>query len=171
MNQTVHTINLLTTIVGTPVEVIAYTGCLAHERIEVEDTAIAAIRFASGALGMLVGTTSVHPGYPKQIAIHGERGSAVIEQEDVLKWDFTPATAADDEVKRRFAAKVGASGGAADPKAISHEGHRRQLADFVDAICANRPPKVDGREGRRAVELICAVYESNRTGRVVELRS
>ena len=50
-------------------------------------------------------------------------------------------------VKERFAAKVGASGGAADPKAISHEGHRRQLADFVDAIRDNRPPKVDGREG------------------------
>src|SRR5574338_1140676 len=103
---------------------------------------------------MLVGTTSVHPGYPKQIGIHGDKGSAVIEQEDVLKWDFEPATPEDEEVKRRFAAKVGASGGAADPKAISHEGHRRQLADFVEAIRDNRPPAVDGREGRRAVAVI-----------------
>ena len=78
-----------------------------------------------------------------------------------------PADATDDEVKERFAAKVGASGGAADPKAISHEGHRRQLADFVDAVRGARLPKVDGREGKKAVELICAIYESNRTGRAV----
>ena len=64
----------------------------------------------------------------------------------------------------------GASGGAADPKAISHEGHRRQLADFVAAVREGRAPKVDGREGKKAVDLICAIYESNRTGRVVELR-
>ncbi|MDB5312066.1 MAG: oxidoreductase [Gemmataceae bacterium] len=170
MNQAIHNVDLLLWMMGPAAAVSGLTATLAHERIEVEDTAVAAIRFKSGALGVLVATTSVHPGYPKQIAIHGDKGSAVIEQEDVLKWDFTPATPDDDEVKKRFAAKVGASGGAADPKAISHEGHRRQLADFVDAIRANRPPKVDGREGKRAVDLICAVYESNRTGKVVEIR-
>ena len=83
---------------------------------------------------------------------------------------FTPETDEDKAVRARFAAKVGASGGAADPKAISHEGHRRQLADFVEAVQGNRPPKVDGREGRKSVDLICAIYESNRTGKVVELR-
>jgi len=170
MNQAIHNVDLLLWMMGPAAQVCGLTATLAHERIEVEDTAVAAIRFKNGALGVLVGTTSVHPGYPKQIAVHGDKGSAVIEQEDVLRWDFTPATAEDEEVRRRFAAKVGASGGAADPKAISHEGHRRQLADFVDAIRQNRPPKVDGREGKRAVDLICAVYESNRTGKVVELR-
>ena len=169
MNQAIHNVDLLLWMMGPATHVCGLTAMLAHERIEVEDTAVAAIRFASGALGMLVGTTSVHPGYAKQIAIHGDKGSAIIEQEDVLKWDFAPATPADDEIRSRFAAKVGASGGAADPKAISHEGHRRQLADFVDAIRENRSPKVDGREGKRAVDLICAVYESNRTGRMVEV--
>ena len=115
-----------------------FTATLAHERIEVEDTAVAVLRFASGALGVIQATTSVHPGYPKTIAVHGDRGSAVIEQEDVLRWDFTPETDDDRRVKERFAAKVGASGGAADPKAISHEGHRRQLADFVDAVRTER---------------------------------
>ena len=118
---------------------------------------------------MLVGTTSVHPGYPKQIAIHGERGSAVIEQEDVLRWDFRPEAPEDAEVMRRFAQKVGASGGASDPAAISHVGHARQLGDFVQAIRANAAPQVDGREGRKAVAAICAIYESARTGRTVEL--
>jgi predicted dehydrogenase len=130
---------------------------------------VAVIRFASGALGVIQATTSVHPGYPKTIAVHGDRGSAVIEQDDVLRWDFTPETADDRAVKERFAAKVGASGGSADPKAISHEGHRRQLADFVDAVHNNRPPRVDGREGKKAVDLICAIYESARTGKTVAL--
>jgi UDP-N-acetyl-2-amino-2-deoxyglucuronate dehydrogenase len=170
MNQAIHNVDLLLWMMGPAASVCGLTATLAHERIEVEDTAVAAIRFKSGALGVLIGTTSVHPGYPKQIAVHGDKGSAVIEEADVLKWDFEPPTPDDAAVKERFAAKVGASGGAADPKAISHEGHRRQLADFVDAVRVKRLPKVDGREGKKAVDLICAIYESNRTGRVVELR-
>ncbi len=167
MNQAIHSVDLLLWMMGDAVSVVGFTAMLAHERIEVEDTAVAAIRFQNGALGIIQATTSVHPGYPKTIAIHGDKGSAVIEQEDVLRWDFAPALPTDDEVKARFAAKVGASGGAADPKAISHEGHRRQLADFVAAIRDDRPPAVDGREGRKAVALIRAIYESNRTGRAV----
>lgn len=169
MNQAIHSVDLLLWMMGDVTHVSGFTAMLAHERIEVEDTAVAVLRFKSGALGVIQATTSVHPGYPKTIAIHGNKGSAVIEQEDVLRWDFSPPTPEDDAIKTRFAAKVGASGGAADPKAISHEGHRRQLADFVEAIRDNRPPAVDGREGRKAVQLICAIYESNRTGRVVAI--
>ena len=170
MNQAIHSVDLLLWMMGEATHVSGFTATLAHERIEVEDTAVAVVRFQSGALGVIQATTSVHPGYPKTIAVHGDRGSAVIEQEDVLRWDFTPPLPADDAVRRRFAAKVGASGGAADPKAISHEGHRRQLADFAAAIRDDRPPAVDGREGRKSVELICAVYDSQRTGRAVPLR-
>jgi predicted dehydrogenase len=111
----------------------------------------------------------VHPGYPKTIAIHGDRGSAVIEHEDVLRWDFNPPTPADEQVKERFAQKVGASGGASDPSAISHRGHMLQLSDFVAAIRENRVPQVDGREGRKAVATICAIYDSARTGKVIAM--
>jgi predicted dehydrogenase len=170
MNQAIHNVDLLLWMMGDVAVVSGFTATLAHERIEVEDTAVAVLRFQNGALGVIQATTSVHPGYPKTIAIHGDKGSVIIEQDDVLRWDFTPETEADQQTRQRFAAKVGASGGAADPKAISHEGHRRQLADFVEAIRGNRTPKVDGREGKKAVDLICAIYESHRTGRVVELR-
>jgi predicted dehydrogenase len=169
MNQAIHNVDLLLWMMGPAAMVSGFTATLAHERIEVEDTAVAVIRFKSGALGVIQATTSVHPGYPKTIAIHGDRGSATIEQDDVMRWDFTPETEADKAVKARFARKVGASGGSADPKAISHEGHRRQLADFAEAVRSNRPPKVDGKEGKKAVDLICAIYESNRTGKVVEV--
>ena len=170
MNQAIHNVDLLLWMMGDVSHVSGFTATLAHERIEVEDTAVACLRFRNGALGVIQATTSVHPGLPKTIAIHGDKGSAVIEQEDVLKWEFEPVVSGDAEVKARFAHKVGASGGSADPKAISHQGHARQLADFVQAIKDNRPPRVDGSEGRKAVALICAVYESMRTGRVVEIR-
>jgi predicted dehydrogenase len=111
----------------------------------------------------------VFPGYPKTVAVHGDKGSAVIEQDDVLRWEFTPQTPEDEQIKDRFAVKVGASGGSSNPAAISHVGHARQLTDFARALETGTAPLVDGREGRRAVELILAIYASAATGRTVEL--
>lgn len=169
MNQAIHNVDLLLWMMGDATHVSGFTATLAHERIEVEDTGVACLKFASGALGVIQAATSVHPGLPKTIAVHGDRGSAVIEQEDVLRWEFAQALPEDESIKQRFAQKAGASGGAADPKSISHQGHARQLADFVKAIQTNCMPRVDGREGRKSVALICAIYESMRTGRVVEI--
>ena len=169
MNQAIHNVDLLLWMMGPVQSVAAFTATLAHERIEVEDTAVAALRFKSGALGVIQATTSVHPGLPKTIAIHGDKGSVVVEQEDVLRWDFTPELPEDVTIRQRFAQKVGASGGASNPAAISHEYHRRQLADFVQAITTNTAPLVDGREGRKAVELIRAIYRSAATNQVITL--
>jgi UDP-N-acetyl-2-amino-2-deoxyglucuronate dehydrogenase len=169
MNQAIHSVDLLLWMMGPAAAVSGFTATLAHERIEVEDTAVAVVQFKSGALGVIQATTSVHPGYPKTIAVHGDKGSAVIEQEDVLRWDFAPEQEEDRAVRQRFAQKVGASGGASDPSAISHVYHARQLTDFVQALETGRPPLVDGREGRKAVEVILAIYRSAETGRVVEL--
>lgn len=169
MNQAIHNVDLLLWMMGDVARVAGFTATLAHERIEVEDTAVAALTFKNGALGVIQATTSVHPGLPKTIAVHGDKGSAVIEQEDLLKWEFLPPTPGDDAIRERFAQKLGVSGGASDPKAISFQGHARQLADFVGAIQTQRAPKVDGREGRKAVALICAIYESMRTGKIVSL--
>jgi len=94
------------------------------------------------------------------------RGPAEIEQDDIVRWDFDPPS--DDDARIRVM-KSGGGGGAADPEAIGHEGHRRQLADFVDAIRENRISQVDGREGRKSVELIQAICRADETGRVVEL--
>jgi len=169
MNQAIHNVDLLLWMMGDATHVSGFTAMLAHERIEVEDTAVACMRFKNGALGVIQATTSVYPGLPKTIGIHGDKGTVVIEQEDVLRWEFNPETADDAAVKARFAQKLGASGGSSDPKAISHQGHARQLADFVRAIGSNTSPRVDGREGRRAVALICAIYESMRTGKAVAI--
>jgi UDP-N-acetyl-2-amino-2-deoxyglucuronate dehydrogenase len=170
MNQAIHNVDLLLWLMGPVTHVSGFTAMLAHERIEVEDTAVACLRFAGGGLGVIQATTSVFPGLPKTIAIHGAKGTAIIEQDDVLRWDFQPETEEDRRVKERFAQKSGASGGSSNPAAISHVGHARQLADFVQAIATGKPPLVDGREGRRAVEVILGIYRSAATGRTVELR-
>jgi predicted dehydrogenase len=169
MNQAIHNVDLLLWLMGPATHVSGLIATLAHERIEVEDTAVACLRFTSGALGVIQAATSIHPGLPKTVAVHGDRGTIVIEQDDVLRWELTPETAEDRGVKERFAQKTGASGGASNPAAISHEGHARQLADFVRAVEENRPPLVDGREGRRAVELILAIYRSAAEGRTIPL--
>jgi predicted dehydrogenase len=169
MNQAIHNVDLLLWMMGRPTHITGYTATLAHERIEVEDTAVACLRFATGALGVIQAATSVYPGLPKTIAIHGDKGTAVIEQEDILRWDFDPETESDRTIRTRFAQKSGASGGASNPASISHVYHARQLADFVHAIEAGRPPQVDGREGRKAVEVILAIYQSAKDSRTVAL--
>src|SRR5207249_3684928 len=115
MNQAIHNVDLLLWMMGPATHVTGFIATLAHERIEVEDTAVACLRFQSGALGVIEATTSVHPGLPKTIAVHGDHGTAVIEQEDVLRWDFTPETPEDRALKERFTQKTGASGGSSNP--------------------------------------------------------
>ena len=170
MNQAIHNVDLLLWMMGPVTHISGFTATLAHERIEVEDTAVACLRFASGALGVIQATTSVHPGLPKTIAVHGDRGTVVIEQDDILRWELTPETPEDKAIKDRFAQRTGASGGSSNPAAISHVGHARQLVDFVRAIQTNSAPLVDGREGRKAVAVIEAIYQSAATGHAVTLQ-
>jgi UDP-N-acetyl-2-amino-2-deoxyglucuronate dehydrogenase len=169
MNQGIHQVDLLLWLMGPATHVFGCTAMLAHERIEVEDTAVACVRFKNGALGVIQATTSVWPGLPKTIGIHGDKGSVVVEQDDLVRWDFDPEHPSDEALRQRFAATSGASGGASNPAAISHVGHTRQLTDFVRSLETKTTPLVDGREGRRAVELILAIYESNASGRPVAI--
>src|SRR5207253_4627880 len=99
MNQAIHNVDLLSWMMGPVERISGFTATLAHERIEVEDTAVACLQFASGALGVIQATTSVHPGLPKTIGIHGDRGTVVIEQDDVLRWDFVGETKEDKEIR------------------------------------------------------------------------
>ncbi len=169
MNQAIHCVDLLVWLMGPVAEVRAQTALLAHQRIAVEDTAVAAIRFVSGALGVIEASTAVYPGYLKRIEIHGSAGSAVLEEEDLVKWDFAKKTKADDAILHKMANRKSSGGGAADPAAIGHQGHVRQFQDVVNAINKGTKPLIDGPEGRRAVEIILAIYKSAETGRAVPL--
>jgi predicted dehydrogenase len=164
MNQAIHNVDLLLWLMGEVESVAAFTATLAHERIEVEDTAVAALRFQNGALGVIEAATTAYPGLLKRIEIHGDRGSARVEQDDITLWSFQHGEPWDAEILSAIQGRSLGNSGASDPRGISHEGHREQLADFLQAIDQGRMPRVDGREGRRAVELIRAIYQSARRG-------
>jgi UDP-N-acetyl-2-amino-2-deoxyglucuronate dehydrogenase len=169
MNQAIHNVDLLQWLMGDVIAVSAMTATLAHERIEVEDTAVATVRFANGALGVIEAATSAFPGLLKRTEIHGSQGSARVEQDDVTLWEFATKEPGDEAIHARLNAPSGAKAGASDPRGISHAGHRDQLADFLGAIDEDRPAAVDGREGRKSVAIIRAIYESAREGRVVSI--
>jgi predicted dehydrogenase len=171
MNQAIHNVDLLTWLMGDVAEVAGFTATLAHERIEVEDTSVACVKFASGAIGVLEATTAAWPGLLKRTEIHGSRGTVIVEQDSILKWEFADELPEDAEIRSTLGVTSSSSGGAADPKAISFVGHQRQLQDFLDSIRDGRAPRVDGAEGRRSVEIILAIYAAARSGQTQRLRA
>ena len=150
-------------------EIRAQTALLAHKRITVEDHAVATLRFKNGALGVIEASTSIWPGYLKRIEIHGTEGSAVLEEEDLVKWDFAKRRARDRAIEEKMASKISTAGGAADPATIGHHGHAAQFKDVIRAIRKGTQPAIDGPEGRRSVEVILALYKAAETGRSVAL--
>lgn len=169
MNQAIHNVDLITWLMGDVAEITALTATLAHDRIEVEDTAVAALRFKNGALGVIEAATSAYPGLLKRTEIHGADGSARVEQDDITLWNFRSETDDDKRIAAEIQGRSAGNSGASDPRGISHAGHRDQLADFLHSIETSTAAKVDGREGRKAVEIIRAIYLSAKTRRTVEL--
>lgn len=159
MNQAIHQLDLLIWMMGDVEEVFAYAANLAHERIEVEDTLVASLRFANGALGHLSAATSLWPGRPKSLQIHGDRGMALLEDDMLVDWHVRDEP---QEARAAVLAEYGGqrTGGSSDPLAISFENHRRQYAEFAAALAEGRPPALGGFEGVRAVEVIAAAYRS-----------
>jgi predicted dehydrogenase len=170
MNQTVHTINLLSTIVGEPIEVFSYTACMAHERIEVEDTAVAVIKFATGALGIIHGTTAAYPGLDASLRIFGSKGSAVISNDELEFIHENSGQAPEIAMSEMTGLNQVTDDFALAPEDLSlGVAHRRQLADFVEAITTGRPPRVGTAEARVSLSVILAMYESAASGRPVKL--
>lgn len=169
MNQAIHSVDLLLWLAGPVREVRAHTACLAHERIAVEDTAVATLQFESGALGVIEASTAVFPGYLKRVELHGSAGSAALEEEDIVAWDFAEPAPDDQIVKQQLSEKISTAGGASDPKAIGHHGHAALFANVLASIEGREPLLCDGTEGRRSVELILAIYAAARSGGTIKL--
>ena len=169
MNQAIHSVDLLAWLMGPIESISANTAMLAHKRIAVEDVVTATLRFKSGALGVIEATTAAYPGMLKRIELHGSEGSAVLEEEDITVWDFAKRTRSDAALLERMAGKTETGGGAADPSAIGYHGHTAQFKDVLRAIKTGTRPAVDGPEGRKAVEIILAIYKSAESGRAIHL--
>jgi UDP-N-acetyl-2-amino-2-deoxyglucuronate dehydrogenase len=181
MNQGVHTVDLLVAMLGRPVEVFAYTGTLAHQRIEVEDVAVGVVRFESGALGVLHATTAAYPGLSARLHIHGDKGSLVIDNDELSFIHVTPAGnegeeraygslgSSENQVADYVTAPESSSGTGSDPAALSGTAHRRQYENFLAALAGQEPLRVDLATNRQAIAIITGAYESARTGRPVRL--
>jgi predicted dehydrogenase len=170
MNQGIHTIDLLQWLMGPVRRVTAMTRCIAHERIEVEDTGVAAIEFECGALGTIACTTSMWPGHFRIVEVSGDAGTVAMADQEFFFWQFRDERPEDADVRRRFLKFPAVSVGASNPSAgMTADGHRDNFADFLQALDEGRRPAIDGREARKAVQIILAIYESARTGRPVDL--
>src|SRR5215216_7553182 len=182
MNQGVHTVDLLMATMGRPVEVFAYTGTLAHERIEVEDAAVAVVRFENGALGVLHATTAAYPGLSARLQVHGDRGSVIIDNDKLTFIHLTPRDSSTEEraygqpgaAINQIADYPEASGAVAqtagsNPGQLAIDAHRRQYENFLGALAGEEPLRVDLETNRQAIAIITGVYESARTGKAVAL--
>ena len=167
MNQAIHGLDLLQWFAGLPSEVFAWTTRRVHTGIEGEDTACASLRFPGGALGTIAATTAAWPGWSRRIELCGEHGSIALEDDRIVRWDFAQAEPGDEAIRGAPPAEELGSG-AGSPGAIALAGHVRQYQDFVAALRAKRPLAIDGREGRKAVLFVNALYESARLGRPVK---
>jgi predicted dehydrogenase len=169
MNQSIHAIDQLQWFMGPVKSVQAYSDILGHERINVEDAAVAVLEFACGAMGVIEGTTAVYPGWLKRIEINGTKGSMSMVEADLKTWEFEDEWEEDKAIRQKFTSKTDSGGGASDPAAISFEPHQWQFEEFIEALEAGRPSLAADDEGRKAVEIILAIYKSARTGKKVTL--
>src|ERR1700730_3955977 len=165
MNQGVRTVDLLLWLMGDVARVNAKAITALHD-IEVEDTVVATLQFANGAIGTLEAATSVYPGYRRRVELTGSEGTIILEDNQIVAVDLRNPG---EDLLRPKADHKEENPSANSPVVSDVSGHRRLLEDFLQAIETDSKPACDGYEGRRSVELVQAIYESSRTGESVTL--
>ena len=158
INQGVHTVDLILWLLGDVVSVQAQMKTALHA-IESEDTLVALLEFRSGALGTLIAATSAYPGSPRRVEITGSEGTVILEHDRVIRADLrTPHP----EIA---GSEPGDQNQSATSAVVSDiRGHQAILEDFLRAIKTNSRPSCDGKEGRRSLALVEAIYASARSG-------
>jgi UDP-N-acetyl-2-amino-2-deoxyglucuronate dehydrogenase len=159
INQAIHTVDLLVWLLGDVARVEARTATVLH-KIDAEDTAVANLEFASGAVGTLLATTAAYPGYPRRLEITGTEGTVILEHDRILAADLR------NPPQDLAAIATGDSNQSASSAAVTDiSGHKAILEDFLHAIANNIQPICNGREGRRSLALVEAIYNSARNSR------
>jgi UDP-N-acetyl-2-amino-2-deoxyglucuronate dehydrogenase len=167
MNQAIHTIDLLYYLAGNVSTVCAFADRSVHKRIEVEDIAVALVRFKNGAMGVIEGSTACYSptGNPAEVHMCGSDGSIFMQDNSFTVWDFRKKRATDKKVRETLWADPGGLGaGAADPSAIDFVGFQKNFEDAVRALKKGVRPLVDGQEARKSIEIILAIYQSAFSG-------
>ena len=167
MNQCTHGIDLLQWMMGEDaVRVQAQTRRFMRP-IEAEDFGCAIVEFASGAVGIIEGTADVYPkNLNETLSLFGTKGSVVIGGLAVNKmetWRFADAEKVGDTEEKVL------NPNEKDPPTVYGFGHTALFRDFIDAVAHNREPLVSGEKGKKALEIILAIYKSQKTGQAVNL--
>ncbi len=163
MNQGIHGVDLLQWFAGDVASIFARAATKAR-KIEVEDTAAAVLKFKNGAIGIIEGTTSVYPGQPKLFEIHGQAGSILVDDNSCELWLEGQETATQLVTDQDKADDTGN-----DPTRFSRSSHQVLIEDLMEAISLDRPTMIPPEEGRKAVDLILAIYESSAQGQEIDL--
>jgi predicted dehydrogenase len=163
MTQAIHTLDLMLSLAGPVAEVAGFVRTTPVHRMETEDLVCAAVRFASGAVGVIDATTAAYPGGPERIELIGTRGTAALAG-TALEARFH------DGRREEVAADASPGGTGADPMAFPHDYHLGVWRDFLDAIDSGRPPRVSGAEALAVHRLIDALLAAGATGRPVTVR-
>ncbi len=168
MNQSIHMVDMLCDVMP-PIESLqAFTAKPGHPQIEAEDTAVAVLRYTNGALGVIYGTTASYPGQFRRFEITGTKGTVINVENSITVWQFADEKPEDEQVRKQFG-EIEGGGGVADPAAISYENHTRNFKAFLDALESGEDFWIDGREARKAVEVILAIYKSAKEQKPVKL--
>lgn len=160
INQSIHMVDLLIYFLGEVREVKSFTDHNFHA-IDAEDTFTVALRFESGLLAQLSGTTAAYPGRPRRLELGGIDGSVIMEDDQIVFWEFRNPEEGDEEVVESYG-KAPGKGGAADPTAIDFDGHKQNLKSFVQAIQEGKPFELEGREAIKALDLVERIYHDAR---------
>jgi UDP-N-acetyl-2-amino-2-deoxyglucuronate dehydrogenase len=155
MNEGIHTVDLLLWLLGDVREVQARTATMLHS-IQAEDTALALLEFASGALGVLQATTAAYPGYARRVEITGSEGTVILENDQIVAADLRNPLAGLVRPQERDRSESAVS-----PAVSDIRGHQSVIEDFLCAIREHRAPACDGREARRSVALIEKIYQAS----------
>lgn len=165
MNQCIHNIDLLRWMMGNEIlEVVGMTDNLKHGYIDAEDLGMALIKFSNGSYGIIEGTTNIYPSNLEEtLYLFGEKGTVKAGGKSVNlieEWQFADDIDDLDEVKEKYNE---------NPPNVYGFGHNPLYADVIDAIKNDREPYVTAEDGRRALELVLAIYKSATEGVSVKL--
>lgn len=157
MNQGIHLLDLLVWYLGEVLDVSAHADTLQRD-IEVEDTLVATLRFANGALATVTATTTARPGFSHRLELYGTNGGIQVEGESITRWELAESGQAIVPPTVTGAATGAGAGG--DPRDISPTGHINVFRDFIEALREDRAPGVDGTEGRHSLAAVLMIYEA-----------
>lgn len=165
MNQCIHNIDLLIWMMGgEPTEIVAYTDRLKHDYIQAEDLGISLVRFKNGTYGIIEGTTNVYPkNLEETLYIFGEKGTVKAGGTSVNKieeWKFSDEFDNEADVKAEFCE---------NPPSVYGFGHTPLYKNVIEAIENDEQPLVTARDGKKALEVVLAIYKSAAEGTKVEL--